>query len=101
MTLEQKTPEVRMTVDGHICVISLDNTAKKNAITPELMSQLSAHLTTFEDDDDLWAAVVDPAGEHTTAGLDMPKFFGPTATAKPIPKDQVDPSPSTGAPPSR
>ncbi len=29
--------------------------------------------------------------EHTTAGLDMPKFFGPTATAKPIPKDQVDP----------
>ncbi len=41
MTMEQKTPEVRMTVDGHICVISLDNVAKKNAITPELMSQLS------------------------------------------------------------
>ena len=27
--------------------------------------------------------------EHTTAGLDMPKFFGPTATEKPIPKDHV------------
>ena len=25
MTIEPKTPEVRMTVDGHICVISLDN----------------------------------------------------------------------------
>jgi enoyl-CoA hydratase/carnithine racemase len=91
VTMERMTPEVRMTVDGHICVISLDNVAKKNAITPELMSQLSAHLTTFQDDDDLWVAVLDPAGEHTTAGLDMPKFFGPTATAKPIPKDQVDP----------
>lgn len=91
MTTERLTAEVRMHVEGHVCVISLDNTAKKNAITPELMSQLSTHLTAFEDDDDLWVAIMDPAGEHTTAGLDMPKFFGPTATAKPIPMDQVDP----------
>jgi enoyl-CoA hydratase len=89
--MEQEAPEVRMSIDGHICVISLDNRAKKNAITPDLMSQLSKHLTAFEEDDDLWVAVLDPAGEHTTAGLDMPKFFGPTATAKPIPNDQVDP----------
>ena len=91
MSYEAKTPEVRMTTEGRICVISLDNTAKKNAITPELMSQLSAHLTAFEANDELWVAVMDPAGEHTTAGLDMPKFFGPTATAKPIPANQVDP----------
>jgi enoyl-CoA hydratase/carnithine racemase len=89
--MEPKTSEVRMTVDGHVCVISLDNVAKKNAITPELMAELSAHLTRFEDDDDLWVAILDPAGEHTTAGLDMPRFFGPTATAKPLPEDQVDP----------
>ncbi len=91
MSTDQTPPGVRMTVDGHICVISLDNTAKKNAITPELMDQLSKHLTTFENDDSLWVAILDPAGEHTTAGLDMPKFFGPTATAKPIPTDQIDP----------
>src|SRR4029434_9258139 len=91
MTMEQQTPQVRMSTDGHICVISLDNASKKNAITPELMSQLSKHLTTFEDDDNLWVAITDPAGEHTTAGLDMPKFFGPTATAKPIPNEQRDP----------
>ena len=91
MTTEPKTPEVRMTIEGHIGVISLDNSSKKNAITPELMSQLSLHLTAFEDDDNLWVAILDPAGEHTTAGLDMPKFFGPSATVQPIPKDQVDP----------
>ena len=91
MSTEKAAPEVRMTIEGHICVISLDNSAKKNAITPELMDQLSKHLTTFDNDDNLWVAVLDPAGEHTTAGLDMPKFFGPTATAKPIPDDQVDP----------
>jgi enoyl-CoA hydratase len=91
MTTEQKTPEVRMRIEGRVCVISLDNTAKKNAITPELLAQLAAHMTTFDRDDELWVAVLDPAGEHTTAGLDMPKFFGPTATAKPIPPDQIDP----------
>lgn len=91
MSNEQKHPQVTLTVEGHIAVISLDNTSKKNAITPELMQQLSQHLTTFDDDDNLWVAVLDPAGEHTTAGLDMPKFFGPTATAKPIPDTQVDP----------
>ncbi len=91
MANEAGTPEVRMTIEGHIAIISLDNVAKKNAITPELMQQLSQRLTEFDNDDNLWVAVLDPAGEHTTAGLDMPKFFGPTATAKPIPDDQIDP----------
>lgn len=91
MSSEGSTAEVRMRRDGHICVITLDNASKKNAITPELMQALSQHLTTFDDDDDLWVAVLDPAGEHTTAGLDMPKFFGPGATATPIPPNQVDP----------
>lgn len=84
-------PEVRLTRDGHVAIITLDNTAKKNSITPELMNELSLRLTEFDNDDSLWVAVLDPAGEHTTAGLDMPKFFGPGATAKPTPPDQVDP----------
>lgn len=86
-----KTPEVRLNRDGHVGVITIDNSAKKNALTPEMMQQYSLLLTEFEQDDDLWVLVVDPAGEHTTAGLDMPKFFGPAATAKPIPEGQVDP----------
>ncbi|SAK81810.1 short chain enoyl-CoA hydratase [Caballeronia catudaia] len=85
------TPEVRMTIEDHVAIISVDNAAKKNAFTPEMMQQLSQRLTDFDDDDNLWVAVLDPAGEHTTAGLDMPKFFGPSATAKPIPDDQIDP----------
>ncbi len=91
MMNESTSPSVRMSVKGHVCVISLDNAAKKNAISPEMMQELSRHLTAFDDDDDLWVAVLDPVGEHTTAGLDMPKFFGPGATAQPIPAEQVDP----------
>ncbi|MES2511629.1 MAG: crotonase/enoyl-CoA hydratase family protein [Pseudomonadota bacterium] len=88
---EANTPGVRMSREGHVAVITIDNAGKKNALTPEMMQQYSSLLTEFESDDDLWVVVIDPAGEHTTAGLDMPKFFGPTATAKPIPEGQVDP----------
>jgi len=83
--------DVKMTIDGHVAIISVDNVAKKNAITPEIMEKLWDHLTTFENDPNLWVAVLAPEGEHTTAGLDMPKFFGPNATARPIPSDKVDP----------
>lgn len=91
MTIETPTSTVLVSIKDHVCVISLNNIAKKNAISPEMMLELSRQLTAFDDNDDLWVAVLDPAGEHTTAGLDMPKFFGPGATAEPIPMDQVDP----------
>jgi enoyl-CoA hydratase len=91
MSTEQKQGEVRMATDGRIAIISVDNVAKKNAYTPEMMDQLSQHLTAFDNDDDLWVAVICPEGEHTTAGLDMPKFFGPAAPVKPRPADWVHP----------
>lgn len=88
---DSSTPDVRMRRDGHIAVITIDNAAKKNALTPDMMQRYSTLLTEFEEDDELWVLVVDPAGEHTTAGLDMRMFFGPAATAKPYPEGQVDP----------
>jgi len=91
MDKPQTPGAVRMTRDEHICLITVDNVAKKNAFSPEMMEQLAQHLTTFEDDDSLWVAVLCAEGEHTTAGLDMPKFFGPKATARPRPDEWVDP----------
>ncbi|MBS9536111.1 crotonase/enoyl-CoA hydratase family protein [Mycobacterium sp. M1] len=82
---------VRKAVDGHICVITIDNVTKKNAITPEMMQQLASQLTEFDDDPELWVAVITAEGEHTTAGLDMTKFFGPQATAQDLPEGSVDP----------
>lgn len=82
---------VSLRIDGHIAIITVDNVAKLNAFTPEMMAQLSTHLTTFDDDDDLWVAVLHSAGEHTTAGLDMPKFFGPDGMLDAVPDGQVDP----------
>jgi enoyl-CoA hydratase len=75
----------------HILKIVIDNVAKKNAFSPEMMAELSDALTLLENDDDLWVGVLCAAGNAFTAGLDMPKFFGPTATVKPDPEGNIDP----------
>lgn len=90
---KDQKPEGRVTMrtEGHVAIVQVENEAKKNAFTPEMVVQLSDHFTAFDDDDNLWAMVFCAAGEHTTAGLDMPKFFGPKATAKPQDPNKVDP----------
>lgn len=91
MSNEQNSGTVRLHIEDHIAVISVDNVAKRNALTPELIEQLSQHLSRVDEDDEIWVAVLCPEGDHTTAGLDMPKFFGPGATVKPLPENAVDP----------
>jgi len=83
--------QIRTEVDGRVLKITVDNVAKKNAFVPEMMRDLSLALTAFDRNDEQWVAVLTAAGEHTTAGLDMPKFFGPGATPVETPADAIDP----------
>jgi len=85
------TGKVTIEIDGHVCIITVDNQSKKNSYTPAMMDQLAEHLTAYEDNDELWVAIFCSAGEHTTAGLDMPKFFGPTAEPSRRKPGLVDP----------
>jgi enoyl-CoA hydratase len=82
---------VRHLRHGRTLQIIIDNPAKKNAFVPEMMAQLSEALTLLDGDDALWTGVICAAGDHFTAGLDMPKFFGPGAKAEPRPPSAVDP----------
>ena len=75
----------------HILKVVIDNPAKKNAFSPEMMAQLSDALTLLDRDDGLWVGVLCAEGDNFTAGLDMPKFFGPTAMRKPLPDGNIDP----------
>ena len=83
--------QIRTEVDGRVLLITVDNVAKKNAFVPEMMRDLALALTAFDRNDEQWVAVLTAAGEHTTAGLDMPKFFGPAATPVETPADAIDP----------
>jgi enoyl-CoA hydratase/carnithine racemase len=66
-------------IDDHILVMTVDRVEKRNAFTPKMSAELSAALTRLDEDAGLWVGVLTFAGEHTTAGLDMPLFFGPDA----------------------
>lgn len=75
--------EVRTEVlDGHILLVTVDRVAKKNAFTPRIVDGLSDALTRLDDDAELFVGVLTFAGEHTTAGLEMPLFFTDEARAE-------------------
>src|SRR5215472_39677 len=82
---------VRHERDGHILKIVIDNPTKRNAFSPGMMAELSEALSLLDRDDELWVGVLSAVGDHFTAGLDMPKFFGPTAKPVPRPEGNVDP----------
>ena len=77
--------------DGHVLVMTVDREQKMNSFTPEMFDQLSGALGTLDRDADLWVGVLQFAGNHTSAGLDLPRFFGPGADARGTPDpDAID-----------
>ena len=86
----QAVGRVRAERHDRILKVVIDNPAKKNAFSPQMMLELSNALTELDRDDELWAGVICAEGENFTAGLDMPKFFGPGAQPTPIPDDNID-----------
>jgi len=87
---DEKPGEVRSERVGRVLKITIDNAERRNAFVPEMMAQLSAALTELDEDPELWVGVLSAEGDHFTAGLDMPKFFGPTAEKR-APYEGVDP----------
>jgi enoyl-CoA hydratase/carnithine racemase len=77
-------------VDGHILVMTVDRVEKKNAFTPKIAHELAAAYSRLDEDADLFVGVLTFAGDHTTAGLELPLFFGSDAALEPR-GDAVDP----------
>lgn len=62
-------------IDDHILVMTVDRVEKRNAFTPKIGAELEDALTRLDEDPELFVGVLTFAGEHTTAGLEMPLFF--------------------------
>jgi enoyl-CoA hydratase len=82
--------KIRTETHDRIFKVIIDNPAKKNAFSPAMMEQLSDALTELHDNESLWVGVICAEGKDFTAGLDMPKFFGPTAETRNIREGNVD-----------
>lgn len=78
-------------VNDRVLVMTVDRVEKKNALTPKIMTELAGALTRLDEDPALWVGVLTFAGAHTTAGLEMPLFFGPDATPSDGREGLVDP----------
>ena len=73
---------VNLKRDGKKLIIEVDRQDKMNGFTPLMFDRISKVFQELEDDPELWVGVLVFAGAHTTAGLDLPKFFGPDANLK-------------------
>jgi enoyl-CoA hydratase len=82
--------QIRTEVHGHVFKIVIDNVAKKNSFSPQMMAQMSDAMTLLDRTDDYWVGVLCADGPDFTAGLDMPKFFGPKAENTEIKPGNID-----------
>jgi len=60
---------------GHVYLMGLDRVAKYNGVTPKMFAELNAAYAELDRNPDLWVGVLFGHGPHTTAGIDLPKFF--------------------------
>jgi enoyl-CoA hydratase len=91
MAEQQAEGRVYHEAHGQVLKIVIDNVAKRNSFSPEMMEQLSDAFTLLENSSDYRVGVLSAAGDHFTAGLDMPKFFGPNARPRERKEGNVDP----------
>lgn len=93
-TLREQDGDGRVTrrVEGHVLVLTLDRPAKRNAFTPRMFADLAEGFTLLENDPNLRCACLTAAGEHFTAGLDLPSIAPLRREGRPlIPDGQIDP----------
>jgi len=69
MTYEYTNWQVR--VDDRIAILTLDREAHKNTLTPDALHELRAITHQLQDDDAVWAVVVEGAGAHFSVGVDV------------------------------
>ena len=67
-------PEGRIATEqrGHLLLMQIDRPAKRNGFTAKMFRELAEAYTRLDDDPALRVGVLHAAGEHFTAGLDLP-----------------------------
>jgi len=76
MTETSRDPEGRITseVRGALLLVGIDRVEKLNGFTPKMHDELADALTVLDEDPALRAGVLFGHGDHTTAGLDLPRW---------------------------
>lgn len=59
-------------VRGHVLLMAINRPSKRNGFTPKMFRELAEAYTRLDDDPALRVGVLCAAGDHFTAGLDLP-----------------------------
>lgn len=85
-------PRVVTSRHDRVLSIGLDRAGKKNAFDLRMLRELAESFTSYEDDPDLWCAVLYAEGDSFTAGLDLAEVGPHVAAGNPLfPEGSVDP----------
>ena len=91
--------QIDCTVHGAVLQICINRPAKRNGFTPKMYRELGEAYTRLDDDPALRVGVLCAAGDHFTAGLDLPTIAPLMQRGeKAVPLGLVDPL--TGATPA-
>lgn len=90
--MTQATPgRVSREKRGHVLLLGLDRTAKRNAFDQAMLDDLVTALGEYERDDEARCALVFAHGEHFTAGLDLANVAETFRNGWQLPDGAVDP----------
>lgn len=78
---------------GRIFLIGFNRPAERNAFNTQMLLELAQAFTMFEDDPDVWAALIYGEGKHFTLGLELNDVAGTIKKERKLPlrPGQVDP----------
>lgn len=77
---------------GPVALIGLDRAEKRNAFDLQMLAELGAAYSRFEDDASVRCAVLFAHGDHFTGGLDLAEVGPAAAAGRPLfPAEEVDP----------
>ncbi|BAN49078.1 crotonase/enoyl-CoA hydratase family protein [Metapseudomonas resinovorans] len=83
---------------GHVVLIGLDRSPKRNAFDQPMLDDLVLALGEYERDDNLRCALIFAHGEHFTAGLDLASVGDTFRQGWQLPAGAIDPWGTFGGP---
>src|SRR4029077_4368420 len=89
MSLERVSVEAR----GHVLLIGLDRTAKRNAFDLQMYAELGQALGNLQRDQHLRCGLLFAHGDHFTGGIELPQWlpFFCVGRVPPRPEGALDP----------
>jgi methylglutaconyl-CoA hydratase len=74
--LSQQFAFIKLKVEDHVMMLTLDRPEKKNALHPHMVNEIAFAMQFAKQTPDIWAIVIDAAGDVFCSGADLKAFMG-------------------------